>query len=97
MRRTAWENYADGYLAFKNTYAATLTAAIKQDVFNARARGYASSLHASLEPNNVPVEVFHNLIEVFKKQPAHLAPLLAAAQASALGWTAFTSTISRPR
>ncbi len=66
-RRTAWQNYADGYLSFKNTYAATLTAAIKQDVFNARTRGYASSLHASLEANDIPVEVFHNLIEVFKK------------------------------
>lgn len=67
IRRTAWQNYADGYLAFKNTYAAILTTAVKQDVFTARVRGYESSLHASLEPNNVPVEVFHNLIEVFKK------------------------------
>jgi oligoendopeptidase F len=67
VRRTAWQNYADGYLAFKNTYAATLTAAIKQDAFNAQARSYASSLHASLEANDIPVEVFHNLIEVFKK------------------------------
>jgi oligoendopeptidase F len=67
VRRTAWQNYADGYLAFKNTYAATLTAAVKQDVFNMRARGYPSALHASLEPNNVPVEVFHNLIGVFQK------------------------------
>ncbi len=67
IRRTAWQHYADGYLAFKNTYAAILTTAVKQDVFTARVRGYESSLHASLEPNNVPVEVFHNLIEVFKK------------------------------
>jgi oligoendopeptidase F len=67
VRRTAWEYYSDGYLKFKNTMAATLTATIRQDVFNARARGYESSLHASLAPNNIPVEVFHNLIEVFKK------------------------------
>jgi oligoendopeptidase F len=67
VRRSAWQNYADGYLAFKNTYAATLTTAVKQDVFTARVRRYESSLHASLEPNNVPVEVFHNLIEVFKQ------------------------------
>ncbi|HSB66595.1 MAG TPA: oligoendopeptidase F [Anaerolineales bacterium] len=67
VRRTAWENYSDGYLKFKSTLAATLTATIRQDVFNARARGYASSLHASLAPNDIPVEVFHNLIEVFKK------------------------------
>jgi len=67
VRRTAWENYSDGYLKFKSTLAATLTATIRQDVFNARARGYESSLQASLAPNNVPVEVFHNLIGVFKK------------------------------
>ncbi len=67
VRRTAWENYSDGYLKFKSTMAATLTATIRQDVFNARARGYPSALHASLAPNNIPVEVFHNLIEVFKK------------------------------
>jgi oligoendopeptidase F len=67
VRRTAWENYSDGYLKFKSTFATTLTATVRQDVFNARARGYESSLHASLAPNNIPVEIFHNLIEVFKK------------------------------
>ena len=67
VRRTAWQNYADGYLALKNTFAATLTAGVKQNVFNMRTRGYASSLHASLEPNHIPVEVFHNLIDTFRK------------------------------
>lgn len=66
LRRSAWQNYADGSLAFKNTSAAILTTAIRQDVLLARVRGYTSSLDASLEPNNVPVKVFHNLIEVFK-------------------------------
>jgi oligoendopeptidase F len=67
VRRTAWQNYCDGYLGFKNTYTAILTTAVKQDVFTARVRGYKTSLHASLESNNIPVEVFHNLIEVFKQ------------------------------
>jgi oligoendopeptidase F len=67
VRRTAEENYADGYLAFKNTLANTLLGAFKSDVFNVRARGYSSSLEASLSPNFIPVEVFYNLIEVFKK------------------------------
>ena len=66
VRRSAWESYADGYLAFKNTHAAAFTAGVKQNVFNARVRGYTSSLHASLEPNYIPVQVFHNLIAVFK-------------------------------
>ncbi|MBE2235632.1 MAG: oligoendopeptidase F [Anaerolinea sp.] len=67
VRRSAWESYADSYLAFRNTHAAAFTAGVKQNVFNARVRGYASSLHASLESNYIPVEVFHNLIAVFKK------------------------------
>jgi len=67
VRRSAWESYADGYLAFKNTHAATFTAAVKQNVFNARVRGHDSSLHASLDPNTIPVEVFQNLIATFKR------------------------------
>ncbi len=67
VRRTAWQNYSDGYLAFKNTHAATFTAAVKHDVFSARVRNYESALHASLGPNDVPVEVFHNLIATFRK------------------------------
>jgi oligoendopeptidase F len=67
VRRNGWENYADGYLRFKNTFASVLTSAIKKDVFNARVRRYESALHASVEANFIPVDVFHNLIEVFKK------------------------------
>ena len=67
LRRTAYENYNDEYLAHRNTLAATFTTQVKQDVLNTRVRGYESSLHASLEPNSIPVEVFHNLQTVFKK------------------------------
>jgi oligoendopeptidase F len=69
LRRTAWENYADAHLAFKNTEASCLAAGVKQDVFLARARGYASSLEAALAPNFIPLEVFHNMLATFQ---AHL-------------------------
>ncbi|MDX2163778.1 MAG: oligoendopeptidase F [bacterium] len=67
LRRTALESYADGYLAFKNTMTGTYLAAIKRDVFNARARRYPSALEASLAQYNIPVDVFHTLIETYKK------------------------------
>lgn len=66
-RRTGWQNYADGYLAFKNTLAAIQTIALQRDVLAMRARNYESSLQASLKPNHIPEEVFHNLIDVFQK------------------------------
>jgi oligoendopeptidase F len=67
VRRTAWENYADAHLAFKNTMANSLAAGIKQDVLRARVRRYDSSIEAALFPNNIPLAVFHNLIDVFKR------------------------------
>ena len=66
VRRTAWENYADAHLALKNTMAACIATGVKRDVFQMRARRYPSSLEAALLPNHIPVEVFHNLIGVFR-------------------------------
>ena len=66
-RRTAWENYADQYLAYKNTLASTLVASVKQNVFQMRARRYDSTLEMALFGNNVPLEVFHNLLEIHRK------------------------------
>jgi oligoendopeptidase F len=66
-RQTAWENYNDKYLEYKNTLASNLTASIKQNVFNMKVRKFNSSLEATLFNGNVPVEMFRNLIDIFKK------------------------------
>ncbi len=66
-RKTAWNNYADSFLKFNNTLATTYLASVKRNVVMARLRGYDSVLHAKLSPNNIPVEVFHNLIDTYKK------------------------------
>jgi oligoendopeptidase F len=66
-RQTAWENYHDKYLEYKNTLASNLSASIKQNVFNMRARNFPSSLEATLFNGDVPVEMFHNLLDIFKK------------------------------
>ena len=66
-RRTAWESYADQYLAYKNTLASNLTNSIRQNVFTMRARKYESTLEMALYDNNIPVSVFHNLIDTFRE------------------------------
>ncbi|MCP4418811.1 MAG: oligoendopeptidase F [Chloroflexi bacterium] len=66
VRRSAWENYADAHLSFKNTMANALSAGVKQDVFNMRVRGYDSSLEAALSNTFIPTAVFHNLIDTYK-------------------------------
>jgi oligoendopeptidase F len=67
LRQSAYQSYADAHLAFKNTMANALSAGVKQDVFQARARGYGSSLEAALEGSFIPTSVFHTLIETFKR------------------------------
>ncbi len=67
LRRTGFESYADGHLAFKNTMATCMMTGVKQDVFRARARRYSSSLEAALAPNFVPTEVFYNVVETFRR------------------------------
>jgi oligoendopeptidase F len=68
-RRTAWESYMDTFLAHKNSLASNLSTSMQQNVFMAHARHYHSTLEASLFENNIPVEVFHNLVDTFR---AHL-------------------------
>jgi len=66
-RQTVWENYYTELLKFKNTLATNLTTSIKQNVFQSRVRKHDSALDMMLYENNIPTSVFHNLIEVFKK------------------------------
>jgi oligoendopeptidase F len=67
VRRTAWEHYCDTYLAFKNTLASNLVTSIKQNVLLSRARRHPSSLQAALSSDNIPPEVFYNLLDVFRR------------------------------
>jgi oligoendopeptidase F len=67
VRRTAWENYADAHLEFKNTMASCLSTGVKQNVFTGRVRGYPSSLEAALDPVYIPTEVFYQLIDAFRR------------------------------
>ena len=66
VRRTAWESYGDAHLALGGTMAACLATGVKRDVFYARARRYRSSLEAALEPNFIPVDVFHAMLDEFR-------------------------------
>ncbi len=67
VRRTAWTSYADAHLAHRHSMANCIAAGVKQNVFTARARRYPSALEASLSANHIPVDVFFNLIETYRR------------------------------
>jgi oligoendopeptidase F len=69
LRRTAWESYADGFLSLRHGLAAAMATGVRQRCYLARARHYGSALEAALAENDIPVGVFHRLLEVFR---AHL-------------------------
>jgi len=48
---------------FKQTFGAQLGAQVNKDMFYARVRSYDSCLHRALDANNIPVDVYHALIE----------------------------------
>ena len=62
LRKSAYDNLYAVYGQFKNTLAATLAAQAKQLWFFAQARKYPSALAAAMDRNEVPEEVYHNLI-----------------------------------
>jgi len=65
-RATAFENFYSTYAANANTYAAIYNGVLQRDWANAQARKYNSTLEAALDGNNVPAEVFENLVTVVK-------------------------------
>lgn len=62
LRESAFHALYSVYQQFRNTSAATLSAQMKQQQFYADARNYTSTLERSLTNNEVPVEVYTNLI-----------------------------------
>ena len=67
LRRTAWHSYMDRHREFRNTLANNLASSIKANVLRARVRGFDSTLAAALFELNVPERVYHNLIDIFRR------------------------------
>jgi oligoendopeptidase F len=63
VRKNAFQAMYATYSKQKNTLAATLSANVTKNIFYARARKYPSVLEMSLSGDNIPVEVYTNLID----------------------------------
>ena len=67
VRKDAFENLYQTYKQFLNTSASLYCGNVKQQVFHAKARKYASSLECAVDANNVSSSVYHNLINTVNK------------------------------
>ncbi|TDQ42137.1 oligoendopeptidase F [Aureibacillus halotolerans] len=72
VRQDAFKVMYDTYGTYKNTFASTLSGAVKADNYKASVHHYKTAREAALHGNNIPEEVYDNLIASVHK---HL-PLL---------------------
>ena len=68
VRKDAFEAMFKTYDSFKNTYASTLSGNVKKDNFFAKVRNYDSARHAALNSNNIPEQVYENLVEAVNEK-----------------------------
>ncbi|OPY57916.1 MAG: Oligoendopeptidase F, plasmid [Pelotomaculum sp. PtaU1.Bin035] len=67
VRQETFSALYSSYRKLKNTLAATLSNSVKRDVFYARVRKYTTALEAALFADNIPPEVYENLIETVRR------------------------------
>lgn len=67
VRRDTFQSLYGAYREHRNTLAALLSGAVKTDVFNARARRYASARASALDEDNIPLDVYDNLISAVRE------------------------------
>ncbi|MDX8289612.1 oligoendopeptidase F [Metabacillus indicus] len=63
VREDAFKAVYGTYDKYKNTFASTLSGAVKKDNFYATVRNYSSAREAALSNNNIPEEVYENLVK----------------------------------
>lgn len=63
VRKDAFEAFYSIYKQFAGTIAGLYNGQVKQQIFYAKARNYASTLEAAVDANNVPSKVYRNLVE----------------------------------
>lgn len=63
VRKDAFEAFYSIYKQFAGTIAGLYNGQVKQQIFYAKARNYASTLEAAVDANNVPPKVYRNLVE----------------------------------
>ncbi|MTV49762.1 oligoendopeptidase F [Heliobacillus mobilis] len=68
VRKDTFHGLYSSYKKLENTLASTLNSVVKRDIFFARVRKFPSALEGSLFGDNVPVQVYDNLIRTVRAQ-----------------------------
>jgi len=70
IREAAYKKFYGTFDKHKNTLASLYAGSVHLDIYNARARGYTSSIEAALYRDKVPLSVYENLIATIHEHKA---------------------------
>jgi oligoendopeptidase F len=66
LRRNAYEKMYTTFQGVENTMGDLLYGQVQKHLFNSKARKYSSPLEAALFPKNIPLSVYHSLIQAVR-------------------------------
>ncbi|MBM2841182.1 MAG: oligopeptidase Metallo peptidase, family [Bacteroidetes bacterium] len=69
-RKKVFAAYLGEMQNYRRTFGTQLYGEVKKNMFYARARNYESSLHSALDGSNIPVQVYHSLVDNVNKNLA---------------------------
>lgn len=68
LRKNAYHAYHEQFKKYQNTFGEILSGQIRNDLFQSHCRKYGSSLESFLNRNNIPLSVYHTLIETVNRR-----------------------------
>jgi oligoendopeptidase F len=102
VREDAFRAMYGTYGKFRNTFASTLAGNVKRDNVNARVRNYTSARHAAMSENQIPEQVYDNLVDTVNKN-LHLLHRYVSLRKKVLGldelhmWDLYTPLVKEAK
>lgn len=64
LRRNAYRSFSDTLQSYQNSFAAVYGTEVKKQTVMSRLRGYDSVTHMLLQPQQVTLEMYHNILDI---------------------------------
>ncbi|MHB1628057.1 MAG: oligoendopeptidase F [Bacilli bacterium] len=85
LRRRAYGSFAETLAHYQHTFAATYATEVKRQVITARLRGYESATRMLLHPQQVTMDMYHNVLDIIQTELAPHMRRLARLRQRILG------------
>ncbi len=85
LRRNAYASFTEGLKKYRNVLGGTFGTEIKKNVVMAKMRGFDSATHMFLHQQEVPIDVYENLLNIIQEECAPHMRRYVGLRKSALG------------